>query len=388
LFFSPLRREPNAITDNLTWEKSGIPQHASAKLAWEGEMEYKGPHPEKVMFVDGGILSNFPIDIFHSWDKVPRRPTFGVKLGLSRNTMNEVEEMDYKKLLLASFNAARLMRDQDFIHNNPEYRKLVAQIDIGDHNWLNFALTDEAKIDLFRRGAKAAADFLKSFDWKAYKTMRQNQLLSMANEVTAKILGIDLQETLVRVNARRARESGTSSPPKVRTRGLGPSPTTLTPARSGMESPQELISEADRKALEKRIKLLGVLKNSFRVLWIDDKYHPETYNKQEEIDLIHSLAGGGEIRFATSAAQARELLLAKESKFDFVISDIKWGEKGGAGVEWLVKMVQELGRKKMPPTIFYITNFDPLKGTPPYAFGITNSAAELVHLVADVLQRH
>ncbi|MEL6590617.1 MAG: patatin-like phospholipase family protein, partial [Bacteroidota bacterium] len=224
IFFHPLRREATTDSNAPAWAKHGIPQTPGNKIAWERELEYKGPHPEKVLFVDGGILSNFPIDIFHSWDKIPRRPTFGVKLGLSRNTMNEVDEMDYKKLIAASFNAARMMRDQDFILNNPEYRKLVAQVDIGEHNWLDFALTDEAKVDLFIRGAKAARDFLKGFDWKEYKGIRQKQLLSMASKVTKNFFGVDLEATLSIAEARMAQEANKAAAPVAKTRGMAAAP--------------------------------------------------------------------------------------------------------------------------------------------------------------------
>lgn len=46
-------------------------------------------------------------------------------------------------------------------------------IPTGDHGWLDFNLTDEAKIDLFALGAEAAADFLCEFDWKNYKEIRE-----------------------------------------------------------------------------------------------------------------------------------------------------------------------------------------------------------------------
>jgi len=32
---------------------------------WNELVGYKGSIPGKVFFVDGGIMSNFPIDIFH-----------------------------------------------------------------------------------------------------------------------------------------------------------------------------------------------------------------------------------------------------------------------------------------------------------------------------------
>jgi hypothetical protein len=70
------------------------------------------------------------------------------------------------------FDSARHTLDFEFISQNPDYKKLVTDIDPGDHHWLNFELI-EAKKDLFIRGAKAAYHFLIGFDWKNYKSIRK-----------------------------------------------------------------------------------------------------------------------------------------------------------------------------------------------------------------------
>ncbi|MGH9840389.1 MAG: patatin-like phospholipase family protein [Blastocatellia bacterium] len=125
--------------------------------------------PRKHVFVDGGVMSNFPMDLFHNSKADPCAPTFGVKLG------EEDRRAEVKKLLSltgAVFNSARHCLDYDFITRNPDYRHLITNVDTGSHNWLNFELTGEEKIDLFRRGARAAATFLKTFNWVKYKEIR------------------------------------------------------------------------------------------------------------------------------------------------------------------------------------------------------------------------
>jgi hypothetical protein len=42
---------------------------------------------------------------------------------------------------------------------------------------------------------------------------------------------------------------------------------------------------------------------------------------------------------------------------------------------------------KTTPVIFYVGVFDPGKGVPPEAFGITNRPDELLHLTIDALER-
>ena len=115
-------------------------------------------------------MSNFPIDVFHKKNTIPRLPTFGVRLGIDRNKANTVDNP--LNLFGAMFNSLRHLHDYDFILRNPDYKLLIQKIDIGDHDWLNFAISDDAKKDLFVRGATAAAEFLRKFDWVGYKQVR------------------------------------------------------------------------------------------------------------------------------------------------------------------------------------------------------------------------
>ena len=156
-FFSPL------IVKNL-------PQDAGASQRWDDLASYRGEIPPEAYFVDGGVMSNFPIDLFHKFNTVPRMPTFGIRLGVNRDEYNKISSP--MNLFGAMFNSIRHLHDYDFILRNPDYKLLIKHIDIGEHNWLNFALTDDDKIDLFIRGARAAADFLRQFDWGAYKQVR------------------------------------------------------------------------------------------------------------------------------------------------------------------------------------------------------------------------
>jgi NTE family protein len=138
---------------------------------WCNLVKYKGEPPDESVFVDGGVLSNFPIDVFHNYKIIPRLPTLGVKLGDDRNEVSQVHNIP--KFLMAIFNSARHVLDFQFLLTNPDYENLIAKVDTGDHNWLNFSMPDEDKLDLFIRGAKAAKEFLNNFDWEAYKKIRE-----------------------------------------------------------------------------------------------------------------------------------------------------------------------------------------------------------------------
>ncbi len=151
-----------------------IPQGADAQKNWKDLAGFNGRVPGEVYFVDGGLMSNFPVDIFHKRNVVPRLPTFGVRLGVDRDSANNITGPG--KMFGAMFNSIRHLHDYDFILKNPEYKQLLEKIDIGDHNWLNFAMPDEDKIDLFVRGARAASKFLRKFDWIKYKALRERQM--------------------------------------------------------------------------------------------------------------------------------------------------------------------------------------------------------------------
>jgi NTE family protein len=157
-FFHPLR------VDN-------IPQGEGAEKNWEQLAKYTGNLPTECVFVDGGIMSNFPINLFHKPYKEPSAPTFGVKLGTDRRAPRAIDSP--LGLGGAMFDAARHCLDFDFIANNPDYEKLVTYIDTKEHNWLNFEMGDAEKVELFHKGARAASNFLLKFDWEAYKKIRR-----------------------------------------------------------------------------------------------------------------------------------------------------------------------------------------------------------------------
>lgn len=144
------------------------------KEDWKKHAKFQGEPPEKAFFVDGGVLSNFPIDVFHNKNRVPRLPTFGVKLGDDRNKVSEVKSL--MKFLMSIFNSARHVLDYQFLLKNDDYEHLISKIDIGEHNWLNFSINDDDKLDLFLRGAKPADEFLRKFDWKKYKGIREKMI--------------------------------------------------------------------------------------------------------------------------------------------------------------------------------------------------------------------
>ena len=150
--------------------KVPLPKTQSVTDAWQALGYKKKSMPDTAVFVDGGLISNFPINLFHTSNSVPKMPTFGAKLGIEEYVAGNIDSI--KPYLGSLIGAMRHDADEEFIRKNPDYKKRVTSIDTGDHHWLYFALSNEAKLDLFKRGLAASLAFLKNFDWPEYKKPR------------------------------------------------------------------------------------------------------------------------------------------------------------------------------------------------------------------------
>ena len=127
-----------------------VPQGDKDRAAWARVVRNDRYPPPECAFVDGGVLSNFPIDLFHESDQTPTAPTFGVKLGADAQPVPHFDRL--VQLTMGVFNAARHALDNDFISRNPDFRQLVCVVDTSVQNWLNFDLTPDDRVELFQRG--------------------------------------------------------------------------------------------------------------------------------------------------------------------------------------------------------------------------------------------
>lgn len=155
------------------YKVSNIPGSPKNWERWNNLTGLNTSVPKEVLFMDGGIISNFPIDIFHDNYNVPAAPTFGVKLGYDKSELNKNDKLF--AVVGAMFNTARFAYDFEFLLKNPDFKQLIANIDTDGYNWLDFGISDEAKVDLFVRGARKAAEFLVKFNWQDYKELRRQK---------------------------------------------------------------------------------------------------------------------------------------------------------------------------------------------------------------------
>lgn len=137
----------------------------------------------------------------------------------------------------------------------------------------------------------------------------------------------------------------------------------------------EVSEEEATLAMDRAARNLGRLQRA-RILWVDDS--PE--NNFNEIKMLHQLRSDVETAKSTEEA----LALIGKNTYDIVLSDLRRGEDAGAGLAMLATL-----RQSHPalPVIFYVGEFAPERGVPPFAFGLTNRPDELLHLILDVLAR-
>ncbi len=164
-FFEPIRR---------VFQSGDAARQAHRNATGQETIEgFDSLATRRSVLVDGGIMSNFPIDIFHMHGRVPRCPTFGAKL-TEPGPPTEVHGLLAQAIRI--FDVARGARDEYFISSNPDFTKLVTTIDTKNVNWLDFELTADARRDLFFSGFEAAIRFVRDFDWQAYKELRRTLL--------------------------------------------------------------------------------------------------------------------------------------------------------------------------------------------------------------------
>ena len=163
----PFFFEPFAVKD--------IPSNGTRdNMNWQDYAGYSGIVPKEIKFVDGGLLSNFPINIFHL-DGIPKKPTLGVRLSAYREEQANTGTLS--GFFSGMLDALRQQFDYDFLLKHPDYKNLICKIDADKaYNWLDFNISDKDKIGLFTLGATRAIEFLEKFNWEVYKDIRKKNL--------------------------------------------------------------------------------------------------------------------------------------------------------------------------------------------------------------------
>lgn len=126
--------------------------------------------------VDGGLLSNFPIDSLDRTDgRKPRWPTFGVTLmpdlpggnDLVIPALRPLHLLGPPTLLERVVSTILVGRDQAYL-NQPWVSARTIRVDTTDTGVLDFNLSDRDKTALFDKGEDAAEEFLTTWNFADY----------------------------------------------------------------------------------------------------------------------------------------------------------------------------------------------------------------------------
>lgn len=126
--------------------------------------------------VDGGVLSNFPVDTFDRPDgKQPRWPTFGITvlpriaegLGEVMPALLPLRLCEQTALLESLLTTILVGRDQTHL-NQPWVKSRAIQIESTNVGVLDFAISRGRLQELYNNGYVAAQTFLSTWDWPAY----------------------------------------------------------------------------------------------------------------------------------------------------------------------------------------------------------------------------
>jgi NTE family protein len=130
---------------------------------------------QRCTLVDGGVLSNFPIDSLDRPDGAePRWPTFGVTVVpyLPAPTAGQLIPglrlpWDGPTFLESLLTTLLVGHDQTYL-SQPWVKVRAIQVDSTDVGVLDFGITRAEADTLYDKGYAAAAEFLRTWDWPAY----------------------------------------------------------------------------------------------------------------------------------------------------------------------------------------------------------------------------
>ena len=145
-------------------------------------LKFKSLDPEgreQISFmVDGGMLSNFPIEVFDRTDgRPPRWPTFGIKLSAKPDAAQRQKYDVHGTLSLARAMVGTMTSFHDQIHiDDPAALARTMFVDTFGVRATDFDIDETMQGTLYGSGRRAAERFLDGWDFEAYvKEFRSGQ---------------------------------------------------------------------------------------------------------------------------------------------------------------------------------------------------------------------
>lgn len=149
--------------------------------------------------------------------------------------------------------------------------------------------------------------------------------------------------------------------------------------KEGLESipaGDRVSTQQGRDQVSRRAARLQTLIRGARILLVND-----VPSEMEHVTAILRQLGV-DVEVVTTTDEALSRL--SQNAPDVIVSDMRRGTSEDEGLKFLTRMRQ--GRIQRP-TILTVGRYQPERGTPPYAFGITNRVDELLNLLFDAIER-
>jgi NTE family protein len=139
-------------------------------------LKFKDANKQECWFVDGGMLSNFPIDVFDRTDgTAPRWPTFGIKLSARPSASQGLENHIKGTLSLTEAMIDTMTSFYDRMHiDDPGAVVRTIFVDTMKVRATDFGIDAKTQQQLYDNGRKAAAQFLDgtpdqpAWNWQTY----------------------------------------------------------------------------------------------------------------------------------------------------------------------------------------------------------------------------
>jgi NTE family protein len=115
------------------------------------------------LFIDGGVLSNFPMWLFDSENIKKVRPVLGIKLSADENHKKPQPIENAVEMYNALFKTMKDAHDARYISR--KHVKNIIFVPMKEVSATDFQLTEENKIVLVNRGRKSAETFLRRWTY-------------------------------------------------------------------------------------------------------------------------------------------------------------------------------------------------------------------------------
>jgi NTE family protein len=118
-------------------------------------------------WVDGGLLSNFPVELFDRADAQPRWPTFGIRLSARPGIPPTHPVHGPVSLGLAAIETLVSNQDNSYIDDPCTVRRTIF-VPADDVSSIDFDITAHQREALYQQGLQAGQNFLKTWNYPDY----------------------------------------------------------------------------------------------------------------------------------------------------------------------------------------------------------------------------